>query len=58
MGMRSSGDLGRLIDTSTGGCPAEVAGGGCVSIDRDYLNELFPPGVAGLNGGWRRVWRR
>ena len=54
MGMRPGGNLGGLIDTSTSGCPAELNNGGCVSINRDYLNELFPPGSQAVNTG--RVW--
>jgi hypothetical protein len=54
MGMRPGGHLGRLIDTSTSGCPAEVNNGGCISINRDYLNELYPPGSQQVNTG--RVW--
>ncbi len=52
MGMRPTGDLGGLIDTSTTGCPAEVGGGGCLAINRAYLDQLFPPGTRRVNTGW------
>ncbi len=52
MGMRPTGDLGGLIDTSTTGCPAEVGGGGCLAINRAYLDQLFPPGTRAVNTGW------
>ena len=54
MGLPPSGDLGRLIDTSTSGCPAQVGNGGCVAVNRDNLNELFPPGSQNVNTG--HVW--
>ena len=53
MGLPPSGDLGRLLDTSTDGCPADV-GGGCAAINRGYLNELFPAGSQSVNRG--RIW--
>ncbi len=52
MGMRPSGHLGGLIDTSTTGCPAQVNNGGCLAINRDYLDQLFPPGTRAVNTGW------
>ncbi|MCY4505866.1 MAG: carboxypeptidase regulatory-like domain-containing protein [Acidobacteria bacterium] len=54
MGMRPGGDLGRLINTTTSGCPAEVNSGGCATINRDYLHQLYPPGSLAVNTG--RVW--
>ncbi len=54
MGMRPGGHLGNLINTSTSGCPAELNSGGCITINRDYLNTLFPPGSLAVNTG--RVW--
>ena len=54
MGMRPGGHLGNLINTSTSGCPAELNSGGCLTINRDYLDMLFPPGSLAVNTG--RVW--
>ena len=52
MGLRPSGHLGGLIDTATSGCPAEVGNGGCLAINRAYLDQLFPPGTRRVNTGW------